>query len=706
VTAADVSSNISLRTLILFGGLAVAIIPAVVLGVGSWVQFRAIIQDDRTDDHIREAQNFATRMEDMLVLHQQAIATLAGIVGTLPRLDEATIKPELAQFANNFPHINRLTVVNPGGTSVAVYPAYEAGSGGGIGTSYISNDFFRAVSSTKKPFIGRTVTVGRFTGAIVLSIAVPVLDPSQQIRAIVTTTINMRDVQGYVANMRRRETGNVVVATEGGRIIAHYDSKVLEQEVDLQKYEIWPFLKGGDSGPIERYRDLDGAVRYAGFATVPSTGWKIWSSETIDDLDNQVGNSFRGVLAWLLGALLIAALSAAYLARRVFKPIESLRLTAAGITDGNFDMRAPEQGPRELGVLARAINGMAASLQDNIATEQKAKAELQRSVAQYGDVASRVANGDLTARVPASGTEEMRHLGQSLNRMIDSLAALVEEIRSAASSVASAATEILAATSQQVSAISEEATAVRQTATTVAEVRQTSELTARKTRLVAELAQRMAGTAEDGQRSVEESIHGSEEARSRMEALAERILSFSEQAEAIAEINAMVSDLSGQSNLLAVNAGIEAAKAGEAGRGFSVVAAEVKGLAERGKDATVQVRRIVAEIQKSAQSTVIAAEQGVKAADAGTGIAKRSGDAISALAHSVNEASQAAQQIMAAAEQQEAGMDQISMAMQNIEQSSAQTVATMQQVESAARNLDQLAQKLTTIIRGVTAQAA
>jgi methyl-accepting chemotaxis protein len=190
-----------------------------------------------------------------------------------------------------------------------------------------------------------------------------------------------------------------------------------------------------------------------------------------------------------------------------------------------------------------------------------------------------------------------------------------------------------------------------------------------------------------------------------MEALAERILTFSEQAEAIAEINATVGELAEQSNLLAVNAGIEAAKAGEAGKGFAVVAAEVKGLAERCKEATTQVRRIVVELQKSAQTTVMAAEQGVKAAESGATTAQRSGNAIGALASSVTEASQAAQQIMAAAEQQEAGMDQIAAAIQNIEQSSAQTVAAMQQVERATKDLNELAQRLSDTVQTSVVEA-
>jgi methyl-accepting chemotaxis protein len=332
----------------------------------------------------------------------------------------------------------------------------------------------------------------------------------------------------------------------------------------------------------------------------------------------------------------------------------------------------------------------------------RAKARLEEAVRDYGSLAASIAAGDLTARVAVVGDgDELAQLGANLNHMAASLERLVDEIRAAASSLASATSQILAATSQQVSSATEEAAAVRQTAATVLEVRQTAEMAARKTRLVAELAQRVEQTAESGRQSVEESVQSSEGARTRMVALAERILAFSEQAQMIAEINATVAELAGQSNLLAVNAAIEAAKAGEASKGFAIVASEVKELGVRSKEATVQVRRIVTDIQKSAQSAVIAAEQGVRAAESGTTIVQRSGTAMETLTASIAEASEAAQQINASAEQQQIGMDQIALAMHSIEQASTQSVTATQQVERAAADLSLLAQKLSATIKGV-----
>jgi len=161
---------------------------------------------------------------------------------------------------------------------------------------------------------------------------------------------------------------------------------------------------------------------------------------------------------------------------------------------------------------------------------------------------------------------------------------------------------------------------------------------------------------------------------------------------------ATVNDVAEQSNLLAVNAAIEAAKAGEAGRGFAVVAAEVKALAEQSKQATAQVRGILGEIQRATQAAVMAAEQGVKASEAGAGVAGRAGEAIRLLSESLTESAQAAQQIVVSVEQQSVGMDQVALAMQNIQQASAQNLASTRQVDRAAQDLNELARELTALV--------
>ncbi len=277
---------------------------------------------------------------------------------------------------------------------------------------------------------------------------------------------------------------------------------------------------------------------------------------------------------------------------------------------------------------------------------------------------------------------------------------VTKSLRDTIFTLASSSSQIQAATAQQAAGVLEEATAVQETTTTVEEVKQTAQLAAQKVRDVAEAAKKTAEISLDGRRAVEESIKGTQEARTRMEALAGRIVALSEQGQAIGEIIATVNDLAEQSNLLAVNAAIEAAKAGEVGKGFAVVAAEVKSLAERSKQATGQVRSILNEVQRATQAAVMAADQGVKAWETGESVARRAGEAIRVLADAQIESAQAAQQTQVVAHQQAVGMDQIAAAMANIQQASSQNMASTRQVDDAARDLNELAGRLSVLVGG------
>ncbi len=320
--------------------------------------------------------------------------------------------------------------------------------------------------------------------------------------------------------------------------------------------------------------------------------------------------------------------------------------------------------------------------------------EMEREEA--GRLVSRAAEADATARTTAASIAYGTPLALLLASLGSALVArgVTRHVRSGVVGIVSSANEILAATAQQAAGAVAGTAAVQETSTTVEEVKRTSQLAFQKAEAVAQASQRMAQVSRDGSRAVEQCIAGMSESKQRMESLAERVLALGQQAEAIGEIIATANELAEQSNILAVNAAIEAAKAGEAGRGFAVVAAEVKALAERSKQATAQVRAILAEIQRAAQSALTAADQGVKTAEAGVGVAARAGESIELLARSVGESTQAAQQILASAQQQAAGMDQIALAMHSIHQSSTQNMASTRQMERAAGDLSALAHRL------------
>lgn len=326
---------------------------------------------------------------------------------------------------------------------------------------------------------------------------------------------------------------------------------------------------------------------------------------------------------------------------------------------------------------------------------------ITRPLRRICDAAECVAAGDLTPDLRTGGrSDEIGLLGQSFRVMVQNLRDQTQRIGEGVAVLGSSANQIVTATAQLAASAMEAAAAVGQTTATVGEVKQTVHLSAQKAKHVAESAQKASQISQAGKKATEDTIAGMNRIREQMESIAESVVRLSERSQAIGEITAAVDDIAEQSNLLAVNAAIEAAKAGEQGRGFAVVAQEIKSLAEQSKRGTAQVRAILSDIQKATSAAVMATEKGIKAVESGVRQSVQAGESIQSLAESIAEAAEAATQIAASSQQQLVGMDQVSLAMENIKQTSSQNAESTRQVEATARSLDELGRKLRQLIEG------
>jgi methyl-accepting chemotaxis protein len=330
---------------------------------------------------------------------------------------------------------------------------------------------------------------------------------------------------------------------------------------------------------------------------------------------------------------------------------------------------------------------------------------IARRTTDLASAAQRISGGDLDHEARIAGTDEVALLGGAFNEMTGSLkrsidtekerraqlSALLDTIAEAANRLSATSTEILAATTEQASGAQEQAAAVAQTVSTVDEVTQTAEQAAERAKALSASSQRAVDIGEEGGRAVDESVSSMASVRAQVETIAESILALAEQAQAIGEIIATVNDIAEQTNLLALNAAIEASRAGEAGRGFSVVASEVKALADQSKKATAQVGKILGDIQRATNEAVLSTERGSRSVESASKVVEQTGTTIRTLLDTLEQAAQVAAQIAASAGQQATGMTQVHMAMNNINQATNQNVAASRQAERAARDLNDLA---------------
>jgi len=301
--------------------------------------------------------------------------------------------------------------------------------------------------------------------------------------------------------------------------------------------------------------------------------------------------------------------------------------------------------------------------------------------------------GDSDAQVLASIIDitERKRAEEGMRR-------IMQEMQDTVSVLAASTSDILSASSQVATSSVQTASVVNQTTATVEEVKQTALMAAEKAKHVSESAHRTAEISQRGKDSVQESIEAMQHIHGQMESIAQSIIRLSEQGQAIGDIINTVNDLAEQSNLLAVNAAIEAAKAGDQGKGFSVVAQEIKNLAEQSKQATSQVRGILRDTQNATNAAVMATEQGSKAVESGVHLSRLVADALKQLADNIEDAAQAATQIAVSAQQQLVGIDQAVSAIRSIGQASSQNVDSTHQAEVVAQNLHELGLKLKQLV--------
>jgi len=283
-------------------------------------------------------------------------------------------------------------------------------------------------------------------------------------------------------------------------------------------------------------------------------------------------------------------------------------------------------------------------------------------------------------------------------REAEQVRSFIAALNGFSTSLSGASSGILNATGNQAAAAQQQATAISEVTSTLSELRQTSIQAQEKAESVIAESNRSMDASQAGAKAVEAAIQGMREIREQVEAIAQKIVSLSEQTQQIGDIITSVNEIAEQSKLLALNAAIEAARAGEHGRGFSVVATEIRSLAEQSKQATARVRKILGDIQAATNSAVVVTEKGTKKVEAGVNLANQAGESIHLLGRSIEESAAAARLIANSARQQSQGVQQVSDAMTAINQAMNSNVAGLRQTEDASQRLSEMTESMKALV--------
>jgi methyl-accepting chemotaxis protein len=399
------------------------------------------------------------------------------------------------------------------------------------------------------------------------------------------------------------------------------------------------------------------------------------------------------------GAAILAVGAGVVFARRITRPVGELVTAARRVGQGNLSQLVPVKSSDEIGQLTQTINDTIVRLRSQVTTETERdeerhrREELQRNIARFLDTVNLVAQGDLTRRGEVTA-DILGNVVDAINVMVGEIGTMIAEVREAALQVASGANDMIDVMAQMSTGARTQSREAMGVSQAVEELTASVRQVAASAEASAAAAREGLEAAQQGEQAVGNSLAGMQRIRVEVQAIAKKIKRLGDRSLEISEILDTIEDISAQTNLLAVNAAIEAAGAGEGGLRFSIVADEIRKLAERSTKATKDIATLIQNVQVETQELVVVMEQGTQEVEAGYRVTVEAGESLKQIGGVSQRSAALAEDISLATRQQVRGAESVMTAVQAIAAVAVQTEQAVVMTRKTTNELVRLAEEL------------
>ncbi len=394
------------------------------------------------------------------------------------------------------------------------------------------------------------------------------------------------------------------------------------------------------------------------------------------------------------------------------RPLERLVEVADAVAERNYNVRTEIESTDEIGHLAKTLDGMILQISSSTATiEQernamKEKADtaiaaasekqlyLEEHLARVFNALRMIQQRNLSQRLNHDKDDEIGQLIETYNAMRNDLASIIQVLQKEAEGISEAASSIATSTEEMSLTVSEQSMQIREVAAAMEEMNATIGETATNTTHASELVEATIGNTNEGRDAMNRTIEGMRRIADVVEQSSMVMGKLGTSSEKVGSVVNVIEEIADQTNLLALNAAIEAARAGEAGRGFAVVADEVRKLAERTQTATREIGQMIAEIQTDTATAVESSNTAAVEVEQGITLANNAGSVLEQIVNNISNVGDVFSQIAAASEEQSATSNDVARSIETVSAASEQSTTAIHSVAQSVSGLNEQAGNL------------